>query len=164
MPNARFYVRNHFETPSLDAADWRLAVGGLVERPMQLSLGELQNMRSQSTVATLECAGNGRSMFDPRVDGEQWHLGAVSTAEWTGVPLREVPIDSGGSGCLRVRLPWAIGWSSSLSAGHFVRARLVIGDARNSARSSIRDELRSTSRSTRLPASAHRARLVPVAS
>jgi DMSO/TMAO reductase YedYZ molybdopterin-dependent catalytic subunit len=29
-------------------------------------------------------------MFDPPVDGEQWHLGAVSTAEWTGVPLREV--------------------------------------------------------------------------
>ena len=96
MPNARFYVRNHFATPSLDAADWRLSVGGLVERPLQLSLADLQNMRSQSMVATLECAGNGRSMFDPPVDGEQWHLGAVSTAEWTGVPLREV-LDSAGA-------------------------------------------------------------------
>ena len=47
-------------------------------------------------VATLECAGNGRSMFDPPVDGEQWHLGAVSTAEWTGVPLREV-LDRAGA-------------------------------------------------------------------
>ena len=45
MPNARFYVRNHFETPSLDPADWRLAVGGLVERPLRLSLRDLQNMR-----------------------------------------------------------------------------------------------------------------------
>ncbi|MEY2400267.1 MAG: hydroxyacylglutathione hydrolase, partial [Ilumatobacteraceae bacterium] len=43
MPNARFYVRNHFETPSLDATSWRLSVGGLVERPMQLSLRDLQN-------------------------------------------------------------------------------------------------------------------------
>jgi DMSO/TMAO reductase YedYZ molybdopterin-dependent catalytic subunit/rhodanese-related sulfurtransferase/glyoxylase-like metal-dependent hydrolase (beta-lactamase superfamily II) len=97
MPNARFYVRNHFETPSLDATSWRLSVGGLVERPMQLSLRDLQNMRSHSLVATLECAGNGRSMFDPQVDGEQWHLGAVSTAEWTGVPLGEV-LDRAGAG------------------------------------------------------------------
>ena len=47
-------------------------------------------MPSQTLVATLECAGNGRSMFEPQVDGEQWRLGAVSTAEWTGVPLVEV--------------------------------------------------------------------------
>ena len=90
MPNARFYVRNHFETPSLAASDWRLAIGGLVERPLRLSLRDIQNMRSQTLVATLECAGNGRSMFDPPIEGEQWHLGAVSTAEWTGVPLVEV--------------------------------------------------------------------------
>src|SRR5437879_4757256 len=39
---------------------------------------------------SLECAGNGRSLLSPRVNGEQWRLGAVSTAEWTGVPLVEV--------------------------------------------------------------------------
>jgi DMSO/TMAO reductase YedYZ molybdopterin-dependent catalytic subunit len=98
MPNARFYVRNHFETPSIDASNWRLTVGGLVERPVQLNLRDLQNMRSHSLVATLECAGNGRSMFDPPVDGEQWHLGAVSTAEWTGVPLAEVLDRAGAQG------------------------------------------------------------------
>ena len=47
-------------------------------------------MPSQTLVVTLECAGNGRSRLVPRVDGEQWELGAVSTAEWTGVPLVEV--------------------------------------------------------------------------
>ena len=90
MPNARFYVRNHFAAPTLDPATWRLAVGGLVERPLTLSLPELQRMPSQTLVATLECAGNGRSTFDPPVEGEQWQLGAVSTAEWTGVLLSEV--------------------------------------------------------------------------
>jgi DMSO/TMAO reductase YedYZ molybdopterin-dependent catalytic subunit/glyoxylase-like metal-dependent hydrolase (beta-lactamase superfamily II) len=90
MPNARFYVRNHFEAPLLDASDWRLEVGGLVEHPLQLSLRDLQNMASHTLVATLECAGNGRVAFDPPVEGEQWQLGAVSTAEWTGVPLVEV--------------------------------------------------------------------------
>ena len=47
-------------------------------------------MPSQSLVATLECAGNGRAHFNPPVDGEQWHFGAASTAEWTGVPLVEI--------------------------------------------------------------------------
>jgi DMSO/TMAO reductase YedYZ molybdopterin-dependent catalytic subunit len=96
MPNARFYVRNHFDTPRLDPASWRLEVGGLVEHPMRLSLRDLRNMRSQTLVATLECAGNGRSLFDPPADGEQWHFGAVSTAEWTGAPLTEI-LDRAGS-------------------------------------------------------------------
>jgi DMSO/TMAO reductase YedYZ molybdopterin-dependent catalytic subunit/rhodanese-related sulfurtransferase len=90
MPNARFYVRNHFETPRLDPVSWHLEVKGLVERPLRLSLRDLHNMRSETLVATLECAGNGRSAFDPPVEGEQWQLGAVSTAEWTGVPLAEI--------------------------------------------------------------------------
>jgi DMSO/TMAO reductase YedYZ molybdopterin-dependent catalytic subunit len=47
-------------------------------------------MRSQTLAVTLECAGNGRSQFDPPIEGEKWNLGAVSTAEWTGVPLIEV--------------------------------------------------------------------------
>ena len=90
MPNASFYVRNHFQIPKLDPAVWRLNVGGLVDRPLSLSLRDLTNMPSQTNVVTLECAGNGRSQLDPRVNGEQWNFGAVSTAEWTGVPLMEV--------------------------------------------------------------------------
>jgi len=90
MPNARFYVRNHFQMPKLDPADWRLNVGGLVDRPLRLSLRDLTTMPSVTRVVTLECAGDGRSQLDPRVKGEQWNFGAISTAEWTGVPLIEV--------------------------------------------------------------------------
>jgi len=90
MPNARFYVRNHFQIPMLDPSTWRLAVGGLVHRPLSLTLRDLTNMRSETRVVTLECAGNGRSLLQPQIEGEKWHLGAVSTAEWTGVPLVEI--------------------------------------------------------------------------
>lgn len=90
MPNASFYVRNHFQIPKVDPAVWRLCVNGLVDRPLNLSLRDLTNMPSQTRVVTLECAGNGRSQLDPQVKGEQWNFGAVSTAEWTGVPLVEV--------------------------------------------------------------------------
>src|SRR5262245_30872802 len=90
MPNAHFYVRNHFQLPKLDPSTWRLHIGGLVERPSSLSLRELSQMRSETRIVTLECAGNGRSLLDPPIAGEKWNLGAVSTAEWTGVPLVEV--------------------------------------------------------------------------
>ena len=90
MPNARFYVRNHFQIPNLDAATFRVSVGGVVERALSLSMDDLRRMPSHTLVVTLECAGNGRTLFDPRIEGEKWNLGAVSTAEWTGVPLMEV--------------------------------------------------------------------------
>jgi DMSO/TMAO reductase YedYZ molybdopterin-dependent catalytic subunit len=90
MPNARFYVRNHFQIPNLDIATFRLTVGGFVERPLCFSARDLHNLRSQTLVVTLECAGNGRKLFDPPAEGEKWALGAVSTAEWTGVPLVEI--------------------------------------------------------------------------
>lgn len=90
MPAAHFYVRNHFTTPVLDPDLYELTVTGMVERPLRLRLPDLLNMPSQSLVATLECAGNGRASFDPPVTGEQWHFGAASTAEWTGVPLVEI--------------------------------------------------------------------------
>jgi DMSO/TMAO reductase YedYZ molybdopterin-dependent catalytic subunit len=90
VPNARFYIRNHFGVPHLDPAGWRLEVGGLVGRRLSLDLDRLRAMSSVTAVITLECAGNGRAGLWPPAPGEQWGLGAVSTAEWTGVPLTEV--------------------------------------------------------------------------
>jgi DMSO/TMAO reductase YedYZ molybdopterin-dependent catalytic subunit len=90
MPNARFYMRNNFHMPDLDAAAFRLAIGGLVERSQSFTIRDLQNMKSKTQVVTLECAGNGRALFDRPTEGEKWGLGAVSTAEWTGVPLVEI--------------------------------------------------------------------------
>jgi len=90
MPNARFYVRNHFAIPNLDPASWRLHVSGLVDGQLSLDLSQLRAMPSASAVVTLECAGNGRAGLNPPVPGEQWDVGAVSTAEWTGVPLTAV--------------------------------------------------------------------------
>lgn len=89
-PTASFYVRNHFEAPKLEPAAWRLEIGGMVDNPLRLDLAQIQRMPSQTMVVTLECAGNGRSLLTPPVDGEPWGLGAVSTAEWTGTPLVDV--------------------------------------------------------------------------
>lgn len=86
-PKEHFYVRNHFGIPEIDAANWRLQLGGLFENPLALTLDELHAIPPQRIVATLECAGNGRTALDPSVPGEPWRYGAVSTAEWIGIPL-----------------------------------------------------------------------------
>lgn len=86
-PTEQFYVRSHFSVPSLDLASWRIRVEGAVERPLELSYDDLRSLPSRTVPVTLECAGNSRTFLHPRVAGAQWGLGAVSTAEWTGVPL-----------------------------------------------------------------------------
>src|SRR5204862_2631300 len=89
-PNRLFFVRNHFPAPQLERAGWRLRVGGLVERPLELSFDDLQTMPQRSVFATVECAGNGRSFLQERQPGVQWGAGAIGHAEWTGVPVGAV--------------------------------------------------------------------------
>ena len=87
-PTELFYIRSHFPIPALDRASYKLRIDGAVRSPFALSYDELRNMPSETRVATLECAGNSRVFLVPQVQGAQWELGAVSNAEWTGVPLR----------------------------------------------------------------------------
>src|SRR5437763_3286128 len=87
-PTELFYIRSHFPTPHLDRPSYQLRTDGAVRRPFTLSYEDLRIMRSETRVATLECAGNSRVFLVPQVQGAQWELGAVSNAEWTGVPLR----------------------------------------------------------------------------
>ena len=86
-PTKSFYVRTHFPIPTLDRNAWRLYVEGEVEKPFAINYQQLTALDSVSVPITLECAGNNRIFLEPKVKGVQWHLGAVSTAEWTGVPL-----------------------------------------------------------------------------
>jgi DMSO/TMAO reductase YedYZ molybdopterin-dependent catalytic subunit len=89
-PNDLFYVRSHFYTPTIDAAAWTLEIDGEVEKPLKLTLADLRRLPSATAVVTLECAGNGRAFYDPPLAGVQWEKGAVGTARWTGVRLRDV--------------------------------------------------------------------------
>ena len=92
-PAGMHYLLNHFDVPYVtdaDAAAWRLEIGGLVERPLSLSLAEIKAMPAKTLRVTLECAGNGRGRFSPRWPSMPWMTGAVGTAEWTGTPLRGV--------------------------------------------------------------------------
>ena len=57
-PNHKFFAVSHFDRPVIDAAAWKLAVDGLVEKPLSLSLADLKARPRQETFFTLECSGN----------------------------------------------------------------------------------------------------------
>lgn len=86
-PTKSFYVRTHFPIPKIDRDAWWLHVEGDVEKPFAINYEELLKIESLTVPVTLECAGNNRNFLEPKVKGVQWELGAVGTAEWTGVPL-----------------------------------------------------------------------------
>ena len=97
-PNHRFFVRSHFGPPPPEAvseANWRLRVGGLVERSQECTLKDLRQMDAVTITAVVQCSGNGRAFHRPKVPGVQWERGAVGNAEWTGVRLRDLLAKAG---------------------------------------------------------------------
>ena len=94
-PPGLHYLLIHYDIPVLDPATWRLRVGGLVGTPAELDLAALRAMPARKVRVTLECAGNGRARLHPRPVSQPWLVEAVGTAEWTGVPLRDVLAVSG---------------------------------------------------------------------
>ena len=97
-PNDAFFVRWHLSgiPTSIDLQTFRLEVGGHVKKPLSLSLNDLQSkFEPVSLVALSQCAGNFRSLFEPRVPGGQWASGAMGNARWKGARLKDV-LDAAG--------------------------------------------------------------------
>jgi len=103
-PVEEFYVRNHYPTPTveqkpvLSKENWKLKIhGASVEKPIEISYNDLLKMKSRTIIATMECHGNGRTLFweqggftGQEVAGGNWVLGAVGQAEWQFVPMSEI--------------------------------------------------------------------------
>jgi DMSO/TMAO reductase YedYZ molybdopterin-dependent catalytic subunit len=95
-PTGMHYLLIHDNIPEVDVRGWRLEIGGLVARPLRLALDDIRSLPRQTAPITMECAGNGRALLDPRPKiTPPWHLEAVSTAEWTGARLDDVLAQAG---------------------------------------------------------------------
>ena len=79
-PTDQFFFIQHYDKPQVDGASYRLKLTGLVSKPTELSLADLQSMRAADVVNGYECSGN-----SPR--GMQ---GLSSCGRFTGVRLRDV--------------------------------------------------------------------------
>lgn len=92
-PFPKMFVRNNGLPPvNPDASTWSLTIDGeSAKRSMTFSLADLKKMFKAYTYhIQIECGGNGRAEFNPPARGNQWRVGAVSCAEWTGARLRDV--------------------------------------------------------------------------
>jgi DMSO/TMAO reductase YedYZ molybdopterin-dependent catalytic subunit len=94
-PNTRHFVRNNGHPPAManarDTSAWTLTIDGEVNTPLSLNLAELKSRFSPVTLKLqIECGGNGRSAFNPPASGNQWTMGAIGNAEWTGARYRDV--------------------------------------------------------------------------
>jgi DMSO/TMAO reductase YedYZ molybdopterin-dependent catalytic subunit len=90
-PVDAFFVRQHIPRPGpIDKQTHRLQVNGMASKPSQLSLADLEKLPQYTVPATLECTGNGRAFYTPKVPGIQWGRGAVGNAEWRGPRLSDV--------------------------------------------------------------------------
>lgn len=88
-PAEQRFVRCHFPVPALDAGH-TLEIHGAVAEARTIALAELRALPAVTCTVVTECAGNGRVRMQPPAPGEQWTSGAVSVAQWTGVPLRSL--------------------------------------------------------------------------
>jgi DMSO/TMAO reductase YedYZ molybdopterin-dependent catalytic subunit len=79
-PNDQFFFIQHYNKPEVNGATYRLKLTGLVGKTLELSLADLQSMKSVDLVNGYECSGN-----SPR--GMQ---GLTSNGKFTGVRLRDV--------------------------------------------------------------------------
>jgi DMSO/TMAO reductase YedYZ molybdopterin-dependent catalytic subunit len=97
-PNSCMFIRNNGLVPEdIDAKKWTLTIDGeSVVNQKTYTLADLQSKFKHYTYQlTLECGGNGRNEFNPPAKGNQWTIGAVHCASWTGVRLRDVLEDAG---------------------------------------------------------------------
>jgi DMSO/TMAO reductase YedYZ molybdopterin-dependent catalytic subunit len=85
-PPDQFFVIKHYDEPKLNEADYRLEIGGLVARPMTLTLGDLKSRERQEVTFTLECSGNSAFPFNK---------GLVGNATWAGTSLAALLDEAG---------------------------------------------------------------------
>lgn len=75
-PKDQFFTTQHYGHPVIDAAAFKLYVGGLVNAPKSFSLDELKKMPKADVMFGFECSGNRAPV-----------QGLASNGKWTGVPL-----------------------------------------------------------------------------
>src|SRR5438477_1585268 len=120
---SKFFIRNNGQIPEAtkEPDTWKLTIDGEVNKPLELTLGELKTkFRPVTRRMVLECGGNGRSFFIPQARGNQWTNGGVGCAEWTGARLADVIRSAGLK-------------PSAVFSGHYGADPHLSGDATKSA-------------------------------
>jgi sulfane dehydrogenase subunit SoxC len=110
-PNGLFYERHHGGVPTIDPAQHRLMLHGLVDRPLIFTMDDIRRFPSQSRIHFLECSGN-PAYTKPYGKTASDLVGLLSCAEWTGVSLKLVLQEAG----LQAGAKWVIAEGADAAA------------------------------------------------
>ncbi len=87
-PNGLHFERYHSGAVDIDPKDHRMAVHGMVEKPMVFTVEDLKRMPQTSKIHFMECPANGAMEWrGVQMDSMQFTHGMLSCSEWTGVKL-----------------------------------------------------------------------------
>src|SRR3954464_2635764 len=96
-PNGLHFTISHAGNADIDPAQHRLAIHGLVKRPLVFTVDALMRYPTVSRFTFVECGGNSAPLFSPepiQATAQALH-GLASCAEWTGVQL-SILLDEAG--------------------------------------------------------------------
>ncbi len=159
-PAGMHYLLIHYDVPFVDPGAWMLGLDGF-QRPLSLTLDQVRRRPAITSPVTLECAGNGRAMFETRPLSQPWLLEAVGTAEWTGTPLAPLLHDAGvPEGTIEIVFE---GLDRGVEAGEERPVRTELAPRRGHAprrAARVRDERAAAASTARRTAPAGRSRLV----
>ncbi|TFK47686.1 molybdopterin binding oxidoreductase [Heliocybe sulcata] len=105
--NSLHFVRNHGGVPYIDEDALEISIGGLVKQPVKITMKDLKDStkfpQAEVTI-TLQCSGTRRREQIEQYPGDgdelinaPWGEGAIGTAVYKGVPLKQVlKIAAGG--------------------------------------------------------------------
>ena len=90
-PSGVFFERYHAGRPTVDPAQHRLMIHGLVDRPLLLTMADIHRFPSESRIHFIECPANGGMEWRAaQLNSLQYTHGMIGCAEWTGVKLSTV--------------------------------------------------------------------------
>lgn len=99
-----WYNRNNNLIPNIDINNYKLTIDNSenitknvfnvfnVSPIYDLTFENIKKMKKYDLIATIQCAGNRRNEYNSihNTSGTKWNIGAISTAKWTGVMLRDI--------------------------------------------------------------------------
>jgi sulfane dehydrogenase subunit SoxC len=90
-PSGLFFERYHAGRPTVDPAQHRLMIHGMVERPLLLTMKDIERFPSESRIHFIECPANGGMEWRAaQLNSLQFTHGMIGCAEWTGVKLSTI--------------------------------------------------------------------------
>jgi len=96
-PNGLHFTISHAGNADIDPRQHKLAIHGLVKRPLVFTLDALERYPMVSRFTFVECGGNSSPLFSPeplQANVQAMH-GLASCAEWTGVMLSTLLEETG---------------------------------------------------------------------